>query len=61
MDVFLPRVQLSDTERRDSSSAICSSRLHLLLKEVLQAKNSTFNITQSQKNTILILSRSIIK
>lgn len=51
-DVFLPRVQLSDAERRDSSSAICSPRLHLLLQEVLQANIPTFIIVSSKKHTI---------
>lgn len=32
---FLPRVQLSNAERCDSSSAICCSRLHLLLQKIL--------------------------
>lgn len=40
--VFLPCVQLSDTERSDSSSAICGSRLHLLLQKVLEGNE--FNI-----------------
>lgn len=40
---FLPGVQLSDTKRGDSPSAIRSSCLHLLFKKVL--KKNGKNVT----------------